>query len=253
MQIECIIKRPGGSEVEIDGIFYRFLPNARGAHVAEVRNRAHAKRLLSMPEGYEAYVPEEDEDEEDETGEQRVPGSPEGGPTLPVGVGAATAATANQSTAPAVPAPKGTPQANASIAAQSQDGQRVDQTTVPVRPEGGSRQPMPSDAPTNGPAENPTNGPTTMGEGGGSEEGGEEETDEERDAHEQAERDAADEAKNRQGDGSEDQDAKLTAAVAVGNDPDASLDALRAAYEVRVGKVPHPRMGEAALRKAITA
>lgn len=57
MQIECILKREGGTNVEIDGINYHFAPLPDGAHVADVADKIHVKRFLSIPEAYELYDP----------------------------------------------------------------------------------------------------------------------------------------------------------------------------------------------------
>lgn len=57
MQIECILKREGGTVAEIGGIDYHFEPLADGAHVAEVENDDHVDRFLSISEGYRLYRP----------------------------------------------------------------------------------------------------------------------------------------------------------------------------------------------------
>lgn len=58
MKIECILKRQGGTRAEIGGIEYHFAPQADGAHVADVKDKAHIARFLSMPEGYAVYDPD---------------------------------------------------------------------------------------------------------------------------------------------------------------------------------------------------
>ena len=58
MKIECVLKRGGGTRVDIDGINYHFAPLPDGAHVADVENKSHIKRFLSIPEAYELYVPD---------------------------------------------------------------------------------------------------------------------------------------------------------------------------------------------------
>lgn len=55
MQIECKLKREGGTKADIDGIVYHFTPLADGAHVADVLNEKHQDRFLSISEGYRLY------------------------------------------------------------------------------------------------------------------------------------------------------------------------------------------------------
>lgn len=55
MKIECILKREGGSVVDLGGIEYHFEPVADGAHVADVEDKAHIDRFLSISEGYKLY------------------------------------------------------------------------------------------------------------------------------------------------------------------------------------------------------
>ncbi|HJV52785.1 MAG TPA: hypothetical protein VJ652_15060 [Noviherbaspirillum sp.] len=55
MQIECILKRAGGTKAAIDGTEYHFAPNADGSHVAEVADDAHIERFLGIAEAYRAY------------------------------------------------------------------------------------------------------------------------------------------------------------------------------------------------------
>lgn len=55
MKIECILKREGGSVVDLGGIEYHFEPLADGAHVADVEDKAHIDRFLSISEGYKLY------------------------------------------------------------------------------------------------------------------------------------------------------------------------------------------------------
>lgn len=57
MKIECLVKRPGGSHVELWGTGYHFAPQADGAHVAEVKDADHQDRFLSIREGYRIYRP----------------------------------------------------------------------------------------------------------------------------------------------------------------------------------------------------
>lgn len=57
--IECVLKREGGTAVTIDKIAYHFSPNKSGAHVCLVENKAHIARFLSIPEGYQLYLPDD--------------------------------------------------------------------------------------------------------------------------------------------------------------------------------------------------
>lgn len=54
MDVECILRRTGGTEVEMEGTKYHFLPNTeyKGAHVAAVENKTHLSRFLGIPEAY---------------------------------------------------------------------------------------------------------------------------------------------------------------------------------------------------------
>ena len=79
MKIECKLKREGGSTIEIGGTTYEFLPDANGAHVAEVANTEHAERFLAIPEAYgihgkvkAASVKDADEGDEGEGDENPV-------------------------------------------------------------------------------------------------------------------------------------------------------------------------------------
>lgn len=55
MKIECILKREGGSVVDLGGIEYHFEPVEDGAHVADVADESHIDRFLSISEGYKVY------------------------------------------------------------------------------------------------------------------------------------------------------------------------------------------------------
>lgn len=55
MKIECILKREGGSVVDLYGTEYHFEPLADGAHVAEVTEETHIDRFLSISEAYKVY------------------------------------------------------------------------------------------------------------------------------------------------------------------------------------------------------
>jgi hypothetical protein len=52
VKIECVLYREGGTEVELGGKKYHFKPQADGKHVAEVADKHHAARLLSISEAY---------------------------------------------------------------------------------------------------------------------------------------------------------------------------------------------------------
>lgn len=52
MQIQCILKREGGTYVDLPGRKYHFAPQADGKHVAEVEDPAHIATLLSIKEAY---------------------------------------------------------------------------------------------------------------------------------------------------------------------------------------------------------
>lgn len=48
MKIECQNKRDGGTHATIDGVSYHFAPQPDGAHVADVEDRDHIQRFLSV-------------------------------------------------------------------------------------------------------------------------------------------------------------------------------------------------------------
>ncbi|MBU9386636.1 hypothetical protein [Burkholderia multivorans] len=52
MKIECILRREGGTVVEMPGKTYHFAPWPDGRHVADVEIEAHIERFLSIPEAY---------------------------------------------------------------------------------------------------------------------------------------------------------------------------------------------------------
>lgn len=55
MRIESIIRRHGGTVVELDGVTYEFKPEERdGPHVCDVTDEDHIRRFLAIPEGYRA-------------------------------------------------------------------------------------------------------------------------------------------------------------------------------------------------------
>ena len=53
--IECLIKRPGGSIIELDDSKYHFKPNGDGDHVCDVPNEGHAAILLAIDTAYGPY------------------------------------------------------------------------------------------------------------------------------------------------------------------------------------------------------
>jgi hypothetical protein len=52
MKIECILKRKGGSHIEMPGKKYYFEPQEDGRHIAEVEVDDHIERFLAIPEAY---------------------------------------------------------------------------------------------------------------------------------------------------------------------------------------------------------
>ena len=54
--IECLIKRPGGSIIELDDSKYHFKPNGDGYHVCDVPNEGHAAILLAIDTAYRLYA-----------------------------------------------------------------------------------------------------------------------------------------------------------------------------------------------------
>lgn len=63
MKIECILKRQGGTHVDMGGVVYHFAPQPDGAHVADIEDNAHIQRFLGIPEGYRIYVEPQAEDD----------------------------------------------------------------------------------------------------------------------------------------------------------------------------------------------
>jgi hypothetical protein len=55
MDIECKLKREGGTHVDIDRVAYHFAPREDGAHVATVTIEAHQERFLSITDAYRLY------------------------------------------------------------------------------------------------------------------------------------------------------------------------------------------------------
>lgn len=50
--IECILKRDGGTKIDLGNTTYHFAPDSEGRHVAMVADPDHIGRLLSISEGY---------------------------------------------------------------------------------------------------------------------------------------------------------------------------------------------------------
>lgn len=59
MKIESIIKRDPPTEVVLGDTTYQFKPDSQGRHVAEVTDKAHIARLLSIAEGFQ--IPDDEE------------------------------------------------------------------------------------------------------------------------------------------------------------------------------------------------
>lgn len=53
--VECLLRRPGGTIVEIGSNAYHFKPDSEGRHIAIVTERDHAKRLRDIPEAYKLH------------------------------------------------------------------------------------------------------------------------------------------------------------------------------------------------------
>lgn len=60
MQIECKIKRAGGSDIQIAGKTYEFRPDELDRHVCDVQDKKAIQRLLSIPEGYRIVGDDDD-------------------------------------------------------------------------------------------------------------------------------------------------------------------------------------------------
>lgn len=54
--IECLIKRAGGSVIELGAAKYHFKPNAEGDHVCEIADKGHADILLAIDTAYRQYA-----------------------------------------------------------------------------------------------------------------------------------------------------------------------------------------------------
>jgi hypothetical protein len=55
MDIECKLKREGGTQVDLGKNKYHFAPREDGAHVAFVESEEHQDRFLGIPEAYRVY------------------------------------------------------------------------------------------------------------------------------------------------------------------------------------------------------
>ncbi len=77
MKIECILKRDGGTKVDLDGTQYHFKPQEDGSHTAEVSDIDHARRLLSIKEAYRSCgIADENSDEPEIKSESSPPETP---------------------------------------------------------------------------------------------------------------------------------------------------------------------------------
>jgi len=71
MKIESIIKRNPPTEVVLGDTTYKFQPDSQGRHVAEVTDKAHISRLLSIAEGFQ--IPDDEETPKDFTPQASAP------------------------------------------------------------------------------------------------------------------------------------------------------------------------------------
>lgn len=60
MQIECKIKRKGGSDIEVGGKTYEFRPDELGRHVCDVQDKKAIQCLMAIPEGYRIVGDDDD-------------------------------------------------------------------------------------------------------------------------------------------------------------------------------------------------
>lgn len=67
--VKCLIKREGDTTLNMGNILYTFKRNERGDSVCNMINQGHYAQILKSS-FYEAYVPTEDEPEQDKTEEQ---------------------------------------------------------------------------------------------------------------------------------------------------------------------------------------
>jgi len=56
--IECIIKRDGPTQVNIEGFQHTFLKNEEGRYVCQIHSPHHREWLLGFPQMYREYVPD---------------------------------------------------------------------------------------------------------------------------------------------------------------------------------------------------
>lgn len=91
--IESIIKRPGGSSIDMGDVTYHFRPDEAGRHVAIVSNPDHISRLLQITEGFLLL--------------STAPVAPAPAPAVPVGItaGSVTQAPSAPQAPPATVAP----------------------------------------------------------------------------------------------------------------------------------------------------
>lgn len=64
MKIECILRRAGGTMIDLGGSRYHFKPepsDEAGPHIADVSDPVHAKQLLAIKEGYRKASGEADD------------------------------------------------------------------------------------------------------------------------------------------------------------------------------------------------
>lgn len=59
-KIESVLRRPGGTRVDLFGTEYHFVPQVDGREIADITDPVHVSRFLAIPEGYRLA--------EDETG-----------------------------------------------------------------------------------------------------------------------------------------------------------------------------------------
>lgn len=64
MKIRCRQEREGGSKITIDDTIYHFSPDENGHHVAEVSDKKHIRRFLSIKEGYHEHSKEPNDEDE---------------------------------------------------------------------------------------------------------------------------------------------------------------------------------------------
>lgn len=85
MDIECILKREGGTKVTIGKTDYHFAPQPDGAHVADVQDDEHVQRFLGIPEAYKIYRGEKPPAEVKKTAAEPVLPAPVSAPVAPQG------------------------------------------------------------------------------------------------------------------------------------------------------------------------